>query len=68
MTVRGSNIRQVLLPDALPLEQLLVDDRPKIKGRLIDAGLPNAERNPNVSNRGSRGRGGRGGRGRGGRR
>ena len=53
MTVRGSTIRLVLLPDALPLETLLIDDRPKVR----------------KSTRGSsaRGRGGRGrGRGRGG--
>ena len=30
MTVRGSNIRSYELPDTLPLERMLVDDRKKI--------------------------------------
>mmetsp|Transcript_9080 Transcript_9080/g.8071 ORF Transcript_9080/g.8071 Transcript_9080/m.8071 type:complete len:110 (-) Transcript_9080:18-347(-) len=29
LTVRGNNIRYVLLPDALPVDTLLVDDAPK---------------------------------------
>lgn len=29
LTVRGSSIRSVILPEALPLDALLVDDRPK---------------------------------------
>uniref|UniRef100_A0A7E4UVL5 Small nuclear ribonucleoprotein Sm D1 n=1 Tax=Panagrellus redivivus TaxID=6233 RepID=A0A7E4UVL5_PANRE len=52
LSIRGNNIRYIILPDALGLDQLLVDDEPKKKaarGRF-----------------GGRGRGGvRGGRGRG---
>ena len=29
ISIRGNNIRYVILPDALPLDSLLVDDRPK---------------------------------------
>ena len=29
LTVRGNNIRYFLLPDALPIDTLLVDDAPK---------------------------------------
>ncbi|KAI3644094.1 hypothetical protein MP228_010258 [Amoeboaphelidium protococcarum] len=36
MSVRGNNVRYVLLPDGLPLDSFLIDDRPKIKGRLAD--------------------------------
>ena len=32
LSVRGNTIRYVILPDALPLDALLVDDRPKAKG------------------------------------
>lgn len=50
----GNNIRYIVLPDALGLDQLLVDDEPKKKstrGKYPARG------------RGGRGRGGRGGRG-----
>lgn len=66
LSVRGSTIRYVILPDSLALDSLLVDDglRPR---RTI-----NPNRAPgSSSSRGGRGRGrdrGRGGRGRGGRR
>lgn len=36
LTVRGNNIRYYILPDALPLENLLVDDTPKTKGKKKD--------------------------------
>ncbi|KAG6811178.1 mRNA splicing protein smd1 [Tricholoma furcatifolium] len=56
LSIRGNNIRYFILPDALPLDTLLVDDAPKPKGRKKD----------DTRGRG-RGRGGdRGGRGRGG--
>ncbi|KLO09085.1 Sm-like ribonucleo protein [Schizopora paradoxa] len=49
LSIRGNNVRYFILPDALPLDTLLVDDAPKPKGgRKKDD---------------SRGRGGRGGRG-----
>ena len=63
LTVRGNTVRYVILPDALPLDPLLVDDTPK-QGKPRDR-----------SGRRGRGRGGRRGgggryrgRGRGGRR
>ncbi|KAJ7291852.1 hypothetical protein C8J57DRAFT_1044777 [Mycena rebaudengoi] len=59
LSIRGNNIRYFVLPDALPLDTLLVDDALKPKGRKKDA-LEAA--------RGCRGRGGggmRGGHGRG---
>lgn len=55
LTVRGNNIRYVLLPDALPLDPLLVDDTPK-------QGKPKEK---DAAPHGGRGRGR--GRGRGGR-
>ncbi|KAI0761112.1 hypothetical protein BC629DRAFT_1546353 [Irpex lacteus] len=58
LSIRGNNIRYFVLPDALPLDTLLVDDAPK----------PKSKKKDDVRGRG-RGRGGidrgRGGRGRG---
>lgn len=56
LSVRGNNIRHIILPDSLNLDTLLIDDTPKIR--------PGA---PKLAGRGrGRGRGGRGGgRGRG---
>lgn len=31
LSIRGNNIRYFILPDTLPLDKLLVDDRPKGK-------------------------------------
>ena len=31
LTIRGNNIRYFMLPDALPLETLLVDEQPRVK-------------------------------------
>lgn len=33
ITIRGNNIRYFILPDALPLETLLIDDTPRGKGK-----------------------------------
>ena len=33
MTVRGSTVRYIILPDSLPLETLLIDDAPKPKNK-----------------------------------
>jgi small nuclear ribonucleoprotein D1 len=51
LSIRGNTIRYIILPEALPLDTLLVDDRPKAKG-------PNASavREPVAITRG-RGRG-----------
>ncbi|KAK7576303.1 hypothetical protein V9T40_012589 [Parthenolecanium corni] len=61
ISVRGNNIRYVVLPESLPLETLLIDDTPKSKLKKKDA------RGGPVRGRGRGGprRGGRGGRGRG---
>jgi small nuclear ribonucleoprotein D1 len=36
LSIRGNNIRYFMLPDALPLDTLLVDDAPKPKSRKKD--------------------------------
>ncbi|KAI0720846.1 hypothetical protein C8T65DRAFT_633029 [Cerioporus squamosus] len=36
LSIRGNNIRYFVLPDALPLDTLLVDDAPKPKNRKKD--------------------------------
>ncbi|PVI06917.1 Sm-like ribonucleo protein [Periconia macrospinosa] len=57
MTVRGSTVRYIILPESLPLDTLLIDDAPKPKNKARKE-----------TDRGGRGGGGRGGpRGRGGR-
>lgn len=53
LSIRGNNIRYFILPDALPLDTLLVDDAPKPKGR----------KKEDARGRGGGGGGGRGGRG-----
>lgn len=52
LSIRGNNIRYWILPDALPLDMLLVDDAPKPKGK---------RRDPATRDRGLPERGGRGG-------
>ncbi|KAJ7723327.1 Sm-like ribonucleoprotein [Mycena maculata] len=65
LSIRGNNIRYFVLPDALPLDTLLVDDAPKPKGRKKEMDARGRGRGRGVGDRG-RGRGGpRGGRGRG---
>jgi len=64
LSIRGNTIRYLILPDALPLDTLLVDDAPKPKGRKKDDPRGRG-RGRGVPERGGRGRGGRGGRGRG---
>ncbi|RDB30789.1 putative small nuclear ribonucleoprotein Sm D1 [Hypsizygus marmoreus] len=62
LSIRGNNIRYFILPDALPLDTLLVDDAPKPKGRKKDDARGRGRGRGGVE----RGRGGRGGgRGRG---
>lgn len=53
LSIRGNNIRYFVLPDALPLDTLLVDDAPKPKGRKKD--------DPRGRGRGRGGPGGGGG-------
>lgn len=58
LSIRGNNIRYFILPDALPLETLLVDDTPKAKAKKREA---LASRGGAARGRGrGRGRGGRG--------
>jgi small nuclear ribonucleoprotein D1 len=66
LTVRGSTIRYFLLPDALPLDPLLVDDTPK-QGKPKEKAMKGVRGGARGGGRGGRGRGrGGGGRGRGG--
>ena len=70
ISIRGSNIRYYILPDALPLDTLLIDDGPKGKrggrggGRGGVRGGPGGRAGRGRGRGGPRGRGG--GRGRGG--
>ncbi|KJA21419.1 hypothetical protein HYPSUDRAFT_42067 [Hypholoma sublateritium FD-334 SS-4] len=66
LSIRGNNVRYFILPDALPLDTLLVDDAPKPKGRKKDD-IRGRGRGRGLPERGGRGRGGGrgGGRGRG---
>lgn len=57
LSVRGNNIRHVILPDSLNLDTLLIDDTPLIRPGVAKASAGRGR---------GRGRGGRGGRGRGG--
>jgi small nuclear ribonucleoprotein D1 len=64
LSIRGNNIRYFVLPDALNLDALLVDDAPKPKGKKKDDARGRG-RGGRGADRGGRGRGPRGGRGRG---
>jgi small nuclear ribonucleoprotein D1 len=33
ITIRGNNIRYIILPDSLPIDTLLVDDTPRAKAK-----------------------------------
>ncbi|KAK8791008.1 hypothetical protein WA158_005639 [Blastocystis sp. Blastoise] len=50
LSIRGSNIRYVLLPDSLNLDTLLIDDTPKQNPKKIS-------NQPRTGRRGGRGRG-----------
>lgn len=67
LSIRGNNIRYWILPDALPLDMLLVDDAPKPKGKMKDKALRTGRAAMMRGGRGGggRGRGGFGGGGRG---
>tara|TARA_B100000780_G_scaffold275836_2_gene243272 strand:- start:2042 stop:2389 length:348 start_codon:yes stop_codon:yes gene_type:complete len=64
LSIRGNNIRFVILPDNLNLEQLLIDDTPKNRPPKNDSGGGGGRGRGSGGGRGGRG-GGRGGRGRG---
>ncbi|KAI6195817.1 Small nuclear ribonucleoprotein Sm D1 [Aphelenchoides besseyi] len=55
LSIRGNNIRYIVLPDALPLDKLLMDDEPRKK-----AARTTKTRGFSGRGRGARGRGGRG--------
>ncbi|KAF8634235.1 hypothetical protein AX15_000997 [Amanita polypyramis BW_CC] len=70
LSIRGNNIRYFILPDALPLDTLLVDDAPKPKSKKKEdtrgRGRGRPDRGGGGGGGGGRGRGrgrGRGGRG-----
>ena len=65
LSIRGNNIRYFVLPDALNLDTLLVDDTPKSKPNPKKEAMRGGGRGRGRGRGG--GRGGRGGRGRGGR-
>lgn len=57
LTIRGNNIRYVILPDALALDTLLLDDTTKTKTKKRDTTAP--VRGGAAGGRGNRARGGR---------
>ncbi|KAJ5467367.1 hypothetical protein N7475_005119 [Penicillium sp. IBT 31633x] len=57
INIRGSTIRNCILPDSLPLDTLLVDDTPKPKNKA----RKETDRGRGAGRGGPRGRGGRGG-------
>ncbi|KAH7693989.1 small nuclear ribonucleoprotein sm d1 [Aphelenchoides avenae] len=65
LSIRGNNIRYIVLPDSLPLDTLLIDDDTKKKVTRAKAKF--AGRGARGGMRGRGGRGGGRGRGRGGR-
>ncbi|TFK68360.1 Sm-like ribonucleo protein [Pluteus cervinus] len=66
LSIRGNNIRYFVLPDALPLDTLLVDDAPKPKSRKKDDARGRGRgRGGGGGGGGGLERGGGGGRGRG---
>uniref|UniRef100_A0A1I7YYG0 Small nuclear ribonucleoprotein Sm D1 n=1 Tax=Steinernema glaseri TaxID=37863 RepID=A0A1I7YYG0_9BILA len=65
ISIRGNNVRYIILPDALPLDTLLLDEEPKKKARR-GVGAGRGGRGGARGSRGARGRGRGGARGRGG--
>lgn len=59
LSIRGNNIRYIILPDVLPLDTLLIDDKPKSKTK------PGKQDSESKAMGRGRGRPARGGRGRG---
>ncbi|KIL62236.1 hypothetical protein M378DRAFT_128997 [Amanita muscaria Koide BX008] len=65
LSIRGNNIRYFILPDALPLDTLLVDDAPKPKSRKKEEARGGRGRGRGGDRGGGGGGGGGGGRPRG---
>ena len=40
ITIRGNNIRYMILPDSLPIDTLLVDDTPRAKAKKREGAVP----------------------------
>ncbi|KAK7074622.1 Small nuclear ribonucleoprotein Sm D1 [Halocaridina rubra] len=66
LTIRGNNIRYFILPESLPLENLLIDDGPRARRGRGFGGRGGRGGRGRGGGRGGRGRGGPRGRGRGG--
>ncbi|XP_064106509.1 probable small nuclear ribonucleoprotein Sm D1 [Macrobrachium nipponense] len=66
LTIRGNNIRYFILPESLPLENLLIDDGPRARRGRGMGGRGGRGGRGRGGGRGGRGRGGPRGRGRGG--
>lgn len=64
ISIRGSEIRHIILPDSLPLDTLLIDDTPKPKNKARKETDRGGARGVGGGGRGGP-RGGGGGRGRG---
>ncbi|EPZ34394.1 Small nuclear ribonucleoprotein Sm D1 [Rozella allomycis CSF55] len=57
LSIRGCNIRYFILPDATPLDPLLIDDLPKIRGKrkqVVAAGTRGAAKRARGRGRGRR--------------
>ncbi|KAI9245753.1 hypothetical protein BY458DRAFT_528530 [Sporodiniella umbellata] len=57
LSIRGNNVRCVILPDSLPLDTLLIDDAPKSKKKKDDESGRGRGRGMSRGRGGSRGRG-----------
>lgn len=57
LSIRGNNVRCVILPDSLPLDTLLIDDAPKSKKKKDDEAGRGRGRGMSRGRGGSRGRG-----------
>ncbi|KAI9302667.1 hypothetical protein BJ944DRAFT_184684 [Cunninghamella echinulata] len=55
ISIRGNNVRCIILPDSLPLDTLLIDDTPKARNKKKDESSSGRGRGRVV--RGARGRG-----------
>ncbi|KNZ45452.1 uncharacterized protein VP01_809g2 [Puccinia sorghi] len=56
LSIRGSNVRYIILPDSLPLDTLLIDDAPKPKKKK-DGDARGRGRGRGIADRGGRSRG-----------
>lgn len=66
LSIRGNNVRYIILPDSLNLDTLLVDDTPRVKPGVEVASMGRGRGRGRGRGMGGRGGGFRGGRGGGG--